>query len=61
MTALTFGDENNDQDLEEWEDVLGVPRNIVPRPPDLISVFRSWKVHELKTWTLENLQEDNGL
>lgn len=64
MSALTFADENDDQDLEgngmgvkvsmrvikftwvcllDWEDVIGVPKEVMPPPPNVLALYRSWK------------------
>ncbi|XP_043287266.1 RAB11-binding protein RELCH homolog isoform X2 [Venturia canescens] len=38
LTSITFSDENEDQDFEDWEDV-GLN---IPKPPDLIQVYREF-------------------
>lgn len=43
MTSISFADENDDQDLEDWEDIVGVSKDVIPPPPNLLVLFRSWK------------------
>ncbi|XP_063983831.1 RAB11-binding protein RELCH homolog [Diachasmimorpha longicaudata] len=38
LTSITFSDENEDQDFEDWEDV-GLN---IPKPPDLVQVYREF-------------------
>lgn len=38
LSAITFCDENEDQDFESWDDV-GLN---VPKPPDLVQLFRNY-------------------
>jgi hypothetical protein len=42
MTALTFIDENDDQNLEDWQELTGVSRDVVPPPIPLLALFESW-------------------
>lgn len=43
MTALSFADENDDQNLEDWEEITGVPKDIAPPPPSITQLYRSWR------------------
>ncbi|XP_014225659.1 lisH domain and HEAT repeat-containing protein KIAA1468 homolog [Trichogramma pretiosum] len=38
LTSITFSDENDDQDFEDWQDV-GLN---IPKPPELIQVYREF-------------------
>ncbi|KAJ8042040.1 hypothetical protein HOLleu_13006 [Holothuria leucospilota] len=41
LTSITFADENEDQDFDDWDDV-GLN---VPRPPDLFHLYRDYGKH----------------
>ncbi|CAH2284110.1 lisH domain and HEAT repeat-containing KIAA1468 homolog isoform X1 [Pelobates cultripes] len=42
LTAITFSDENDDQDFELWDDV-GLN---IPKPPDLLQIYRDYGNHQ---------------
>ncbi|XP_054919676.1 RAB11-binding protein RELCH homolog isoform X2 [Dermacentor andersoni] len=41
LTSITFSDENEVQDFEDWDDV-GLN---IPKPPDLVHLYRSYNKH----------------
>lgn len=41
LTSITFSDENEVQDFEDWDDV-GLN---IPKPPDLVQLYRSYNKH----------------
>lgn len=41
LTSITFSDENEEQDFEDWDDV-GLN---IPKPPDLVSLYREFIRH----------------
>lgn len=41
LTSITFSDENEVQDFEDWDDV-GLN---IPKPPDLVQLYRSYSRH----------------
>ncbi|KAK8759345.1 hypothetical protein V5799_003025 [Amblyomma americanum] len=41
LTSITFSDENELQDFEDWDDV-GLN---IPKPPDLVQLYRSYNRH----------------
>ncbi|XP_071495307.1 RAB11-binding protein RELCH homolog [Diadema antillarum] len=41
LTSITFADENEDQDFDDWDDV-GLN---TPRPPDLLHLYRDYSRH----------------
>ncbi|XP_056376963.1 RAB11-binding protein RELCH isoform X2 [Hyla sarda] len=42
LTAITFSDENDEQDFELWDDV-GLN---IPKPPDLLQLYRNFGSHQ---------------
>ncbi|XP_021379245.1 lisH domain and HEAT repeat-containing protein KIAA1468 homolog, partial [Mizuhopecten yessoensis] len=60
LTSVTFSEENEDQDFEDWDDV-GLN---IPRPPDLLHLYKDYGSHviqEVETNNVEcwvNLEED---
>lgn len=38
LTSITFSDENDDQDFEDWQDV-GLN---IPKPPELLQIYREF-------------------
>ncbi|XP_033755767.1 LOW QUALITY PROTEIN: RAB11-binding protein RELCH-like [Pecten maximus] len=60
LTSVTFSEENEDQDFEDWDDV-GLN---IPRPPDLLHLYKDYGSHvtqEVETSNVEcwvNLEED---
>ena len=53
MTSVTFGEENDTSDLEDWDSV-GLNCS---RPPDLIQLYR-WYCHQLYIEENKPLKED---
>ncbi|XP_067652799.1 RAB11-binding protein RELCH homolog [Haliotis asinina] len=45
ITSVTFSEENEEQDFEDWDDV-GLN---IPRPPDLLRLFRDYGNHIMPT------------
>ncbi|CAN7941425.1 unnamed protein product [Ixodes hexagonus] len=41
LTSITFSDENEDQDFEDWDDV-GLN---IPKPPDFLQLYRNYNKH----------------
>ncbi|XP_060073461.1 RAB11-binding protein RELCH homolog [Ylistrum balloti] len=60
LTSVTFSEENEDQDFEDWDDV-GLN---IPRPPDLLHLYKDYGSHaiqEVETNSVEcwvNFEED---
>jgi hypothetical protein len=48
MAALAFADENDEQDLENWEEIYGVPKDVLPPPANLWTLYRNWRFHGTK-------------
>ncbi|XP_064466684.1 RAB11-binding protein RELCH homolog [Ornithodoros turicata] len=58
LTSITFSDENEDQDFEDWDDV-GLN---IPKPPDLPHLYRNYSRH-MHLWnelTDAQVQTDNS-
>ncbi|XP_069112711.1 RAB11-binding protein RELCH homolog isoform X2 [Argopecten irradians] len=60
LTSVTFSEENEDQDFEDWDDV-GLN---IPKPPDLLHLYKDYGSHgtqEVETSNAEcwvNMEED---